>query len=267
MALYIFEVALRNVTDHGLTAKRGAGWMDDDKTLTIKYQSNCVTKAREQLTRDGKPATTAKWWPNRISTLGFSFWRRSHHLWQICGRFFRRAAFKQQHRFGLDDFRPCGIGSHTTDPSWRHSGRRYADINHLDGWLSPSAAAWINETLEWPPSFPACLSGYGCGNEATRVRPRARIFASLKRCTGMRAEPSAQVVYRASHLRRAFAVPRGRRDHAEMARSARWHRLPQWRGAEIGAVEIVGRAGYTTIRASALRPVRRRPSAGMRQEN
>src|SRR5882757_7927111 len=83
MALYICSRSLCNVTDRRLRTKRGAGWMDDDKTLTIKYQSDCVTKGREQLARDGKPATHGQ----MVAELNFGFWgslfgRRSHHLWQ-----------------------------------------------------------------------------------------------------------------------------------------------------------------------------------------
>src|SRR6202022_1170814 len=88
--LHMLEVALRNVADRQMTAKRGAGWMEHDKTLTIKYQTDCVTKAREQLNRDGKPATHGQ----MVAELNFGFWgslfgRRSHHLWQDLRRIFQ----------------------------------------------------------------------------------------------------------------------------------------------------------------------------------
>jgi hypothetical protein len=33
--------------------------------------------------------------------------------------------------------------------------QRYADITTLTGWLSASAAAWINETSEWTAVYPS----------------------------------------------------------------------------------------------------------------
>jgi hypothetical protein len=155
--LHMLEVALRNVSDRQLTAKRGVGWMDDAQALTIKYQSDCVTKARENLARDGKACTHGQ----MVAELNFGFWgslfgRRSHHLWQDLRPIFQtrgiqRNSIAQQ----LDDFRALRNRVAHYEPILALPlAQRYADITTLTGWLSPSAAAWINETSEWPAVYP-----------------------------------------------------------------------------------------------------------------
>jgi hypothetical protein len=173
--LHMLEVALRNVTDRRLTTKRGAAWMDDDKTLTIKYQSDSVTKAREQLTRDGKPATHGQ----MVAELNFGFWgslfgRRSHHLWQDLRPIFQTGGI-QRHSIALqlDDFRALRNRVAHYEPILALPlAQRYADITTLTGWLSPSAAAWINETSEWTAVYPGVpILVTDAETKQTRVSP------------------------------------------------------------------------------------------------
>jgi hypothetical protein len=153
----MLEVALRNVVDRRLTTKRGPGWMDDDKTLPIKYQSDCVAKAREQLTRAGKAATHGQ----MVAELNFGFWgslfgRRSHHLWQDLRPIFQTGGIQRSSiALQLDDFRALRNRVAHYEPILALPlAQRYADITTLTGWLSPSAAAWINETSEWTAVYP-----------------------------------------------------------------------------------------------------------------
>lgn len=155
--LHMLEVALRNVADRQLVVKRGVDWLDDDKTLTIKYQSDCVTKARENLTRDGKPATHGQ----MVAELNFGFWgslfgRRSHHLWQDLRPIFQAKGIQRNSiAVQLDDFRALRNRVAHYEPILALPlAQRYADITTLTGWLSPSAAAWINDTSEWPTVYP-----------------------------------------------------------------------------------------------------------------
>jgi hypothetical protein len=48
--------------------------------------------------------------------------------------------------------------------------QRYADIVTLTGWLSPSAAAWINDTSTWPTTYPGVPILVTAGGQ-TRVSP------------------------------------------------------------------------------------------------
>jgi Abi-like protein len=155
--LHMLEVALRNVADRQLTAKRGPDWMDDPQTMTTKYQQDCVTKARENLHRDGKPATHGQ----MVAELNFGFWgslfgRRSHHLWQDLRPIFQTRGIQRNHiAQQLDDFRALrNRVAHYEPIVALPLAQRYADITTLTGWLSPSAAAWISDTSEWPNVYP-----------------------------------------------------------------------------------------------------------------
>jgi hypothetical protein len=155
--LHMLEVGLRNVADRQLTAKRGAGWMDDPNTLSVKYQQDCVTKARDQLHRDGKPATHGQ----MVAELNSGFWRslfgrRSHALWQDLRPIFQTRGI-QRHSIAqqLDDFRALRNRVAHYEPILALPlAQRYADITTLTGWLSPSAAAWTNETSDWGAVYP-----------------------------------------------------------------------------------------------------------------
>lgn len=155
--LHMLEVSLRNVADRQLTSKRGADWMDDARTLTTGYQQNCVVKAREQLYRDGKPATHCQ----MVAELNFGFWgslfgRQSHHLWQDLRPIFQsRGIQRNSIALQLSDFRGLrNRVAHYEPVLALPLAQRYADITTLTGWLSPSAAAWINDTSEWAEVYP-----------------------------------------------------------------------------------------------------------------
>jgi hypothetical protein len=155
--LHMLEVALRNVADRQLIVKRGANWMDDAATLTTRYQIDCVTKARDQLHRDGKPATHSQ----LVSELNFGFWgslfgRRSHPLWQDLRPIFQaRGIQRNSIASQLDDFRALRNRVAHYEPILALPlAQRYADIITLTGWLSPSAAAWINDTSDWATVYP-----------------------------------------------------------------------------------------------------------------
>lgn len=155
--LHMLEVALRNVADRRLTAKRGADWMDDAGTLTVPYQQTCVIKAREQLTRDRKAGTHSQ----MVAELNFGFWsslfgRRSAHLWGDLRPIFQTGGLQRQTiNLQLEDFRALRNRVAHYEPILALPlAQRYADITTLTGWLSPSAAAWINDTSAWGDVYP-----------------------------------------------------------------------------------------------------------------
>lgn len=155
--LHMLEVALRNVADRQLVVRRGANWMDDPATLTVHYQQNCVVKAREQLTRDRKAGTHSQ----MVAELNFGFWsslfgRRSHHLWGILRPIFQTGGLHRQTiNLQLEDFRALRNRVAHYEPILALPlAQRYADITTLTGWLSPSAAAWINDSSEWAQVYP-----------------------------------------------------------------------------------------------------------------
>jgi hypothetical protein len=82
--------------------------------------------------------------------LGALFGRRSHHLWQDLRPIFQAKGI-QRNRIAiqLDDL--CALRTrveHYEPILALPLSQRYADITTLTDWLSPSAAAWINETSE-----------------------------------------------------------------------------------------------------------------------
>ena len=155
--LHMLEVALRNVTDLRLTAMRGVDWMDDPATLTTNYQRLCITKAREQLARGRKAGTHGQ----MVAELNFGFWssllgRQSHHLWGDLRPMFQAKGI-QRHSIApqLSDFRTLRNRVAHYEPILALPlAQRYADITTLTGWLSPGAAAWINDTSEWAAAYP-----------------------------------------------------------------------------------------------------------------
>lgn len=156
--LHMLEVALRNVADRRLTDTHGGDWMDDNKVLVTDYQQNCVKKAREQLTRDGKAATHGQ----MVAELNFGFWgsllgRRSNHLWGNCLRQIFQTQSLQRHSVAsqLADFRVLRNRVAHYEPILALPlAQRYADITTLTGWLSPSAANWIATTSKWSDVYP-----------------------------------------------------------------------------------------------------------------
>ncbi len=172
--LHMLEVALRNVADRQLTAKRGADWMDDSNTLTTGYQQNCIVKAREQLQRDRKASTHGQ----LVAELNFGFWgslfgRQSHHLWQDLRPIFQARGIQRPGiATQLADFRVLRNRVAHYEPILALPlAQRYADITTLTGWLSPSAAAWINDTSEWPDVFPGVPILVTDAEKQTRVSP------------------------------------------------------------------------------------------------
>lgn len=156
--LHMLEVALRNVADRQLTAKRGVDWMDDPKVLVTGYQKGCIEGAREQLKRDRKAGTHGQ----MVAELNFGFWcslfgPKSSHLWGADLRPIFRTKGLQRHSVAsqLADFRMLRNRVAHYEPILALPlAQRYADITTLTGWLSPSAAAWINDTSDWPKVYP-----------------------------------------------------------------------------------------------------------------
>lgn len=173
--LHMLEVALRNVADRQLTAKRGLGWMDDAGTLTTAYQQNCIVKAREQLTRDRKAGTHGQ----MVAELNFGFWgslfgRQSHHLWQDLRPIFQaRGIQRPSIALQLADFRVLRNRVAHYEPILALPlAQRYADITTLTGLLSPSAAAWINDTSDWGAVYPGVpILVTDAATNQTRVSP------------------------------------------------------------------------------------------------
>jgi hypothetical protein len=173
--LHMLEVALRNVADRQLTAKRGAAWMDDAKTLTTKYQTGCITKARDQLHRDGKPATHGQ----LVAELNFGFWgslfgRRSHHLWQDLRPIFQAKGIQRNNiAQQLGDFRALRNRVAHYEPILALPlAQRYADVTTLTGLLSPSAAAWTHQNSDWPNVYPGVpILVTDAQSNQTRVSP------------------------------------------------------------------------------------------------
>lgn len=172
---HMLEIALRNVGDRQLTARRGADWLDDANTLTTGYQQNCVVKARDQLQRDRKAGTHGQ----MVAELNFGFWgslfgRQSHHLWQDLRPIFQTRGIQRPGiATQLADFRVLrNRVAHYEPILTLPLAQRYADITTLTGWLSPSAAAWINDTSEWAavyPGVPILVTDAATGQ--TRVSP------------------------------------------------------------------------------------------------
>jgi hypothetical protein len=132
--------------------------MDDAPTLSVDYQRICVAKAREQLARDSKACTHGQ----MVAELNFGFWsslfgRRSHHLWQHLRPIFQTTGIQRSDiATQLDHFRTLrNRVAHYEPIIGLPLAQRYADITTLTGWLSPSAAAWINQTSQWPQVYPA----------------------------------------------------------------------------------------------------------------
>jgi hypothetical protein len=155
--LHMLEVALRNVADTKLTTVYGNDWMDDANVLKNHYQQTCIRKAREQLARDKKAGTHGQ----MVAELNFGFYsslfgRNSHHLWQHLRPIFQteklqRTSIAQQ----LSDFRTLRNRVAHYEPIVQLPlAQRYADIVTLTGWLSPSAAAWINKASTWATVYP-----------------------------------------------------------------------------------------------------------------
>lgn len=173
--LHMFEVALRNVADRALTNRYGVNWMDNAQVLVTTYQQGCVASARTTLQRDRKPATH----PQMVAELNFGFWSslfgpQSHHLWQALRPIFQATGI-QRHGIArqLSDFRALRNRVAHYEPILQLPlAQRYADITTMTGWLSPSAAAWIQQTSTWPqvyPAVPILITDAGTGQ--TRVSP------------------------------------------------------------------------------------------------
>jgi hypothetical protein len=156
--LHMLEIALRNVVDRRLTTTRGVDWMDDAGALPVLYQQRCVDTARAQLTKDRKAGTHSQ----IVAELNFGFWsslfgRRSSHLWQDLRPIFQskgiqRPMINQQ----LEDFRALRNRVAHYEPILALPlAQRYADITTLTGWLSPSAAAWLNDSSHWGEVYPS----------------------------------------------------------------------------------------------------------------
>lgn len=156
--LHMFEVALRNVADRQLTTSYGASWLDDNNVLRENYQQTCVISVRASLVREGKQATHAQ----MVAELNFGFWsslfgRRSHHLWGNLRPIFQTRGI-QRHSIAehLKDFRTLrNRVAHYEPILGLPLAQRYADITTMTGWLSPSAATWINQTSTWTQVYPS----------------------------------------------------------------------------------------------------------------
>jgi hypothetical protein len=156
--LHMFEVALRNVVDGQLTARKGPGWLDDNNVLRTPYQQQCVTAARANLVREGKQATHGQ----MVAELNFGFWsslfgRQSHHLWQDLRPIFQTKGIQRPMIAAhLKDFRILrNRVAHYEPILGLPLAQRYADITTMTGWLSASAATWINQTSTWAQIYPA----------------------------------------------------------------------------------------------------------------
>lgn len=96
-----------------------------------------------------------------VAELNFGFWsslfgRRSHHLWHDLRPIFQTTGIQRNSlALQLDDFRALRNRVAHYEPILALPlAQRYADITTLTGWLSPSAAAWINGTSEWTAVYP-----------------------------------------------------------------------------------------------------------------
>jgi hypothetical protein len=123
-----------------------------------------------------------------VAELNFGFWaslfgRRSHHLWQDLRPIFQtRGVQRNGIAQRLDDFRALRNRVAHYEPLLALPlAQRYADITTLTGWLSPSAAAWINENVGVAGGVSRCTDlSYRSGNERDAgLAGRDRIFAGL----------------------------------------------------------------------------------------
>lgn len=155
--LHMFEVSLRNVIDRKMTEIYGVDWLDDTATLVTSYQQRCVEEAERTLRYAGKAGTH----PQMIAELNFGFYsslfgRDSHHLWQHLRTIFQTSGLQRgKIAAQLKDFRVLrNRVAHYEPILGLPLAQRYADITTMTGWLSPSAAAWIQKTSTWAAVYP-----------------------------------------------------------------------------------------------------------------
>jgi hypothetical protein len=158
----MLEVALRNVVDWKLSAALGSNWYDNATALSVdagtcQYQQACMVSARETLRRARKSGTHCE----IIAELNFGFWsslfgKGTHVLWGTLRPAFQ-AGGVQRHEIAqqLRDLRILRNRIAHYEPILAiPQGQRYASITTLTGWLSPSAAAWINTSSNWGAIYP-----------------------------------------------------------------------------------------------------------------
>jgi hypothetical protein len=157
--LHMLEITLRNIADRALTTAFGMDWMDDRAALVTNYQQRCVADAYNDLMREGKAATHAQ----MVAELNFGFWSSlfgrtpGNHLWRVLRPIFQTKGLQRSDIAAqLKDFRLLrNRVAHYEPIIALLLAQRYADITTLTGWLSPSAAAWINHTSTWGTIYPA----------------------------------------------------------------------------------------------------------------
>lgn len=179
--LHMLEVALRNVSDRALADVFGADWMDDPAVLTTAYQQRCVEIACDNLLREKKAATHAQ----MVAELNFGFWSSlfgrtpNNHLWRVLRPIFQTKGLQRSDIAAhLKDFRILRNRVAHYEPILALPlAQRYADITTLTGWLSPSAAAWINHTSTWAAVYPAVpILTVDATTGETRFAPAAEPF-------------------------------------------------------------------------------------------
>jgi len=157
--LHMLEITLRNVADRAMTTAFGVDWMDDPAALVTNYQQRCSVDAYNNLMREGKAATHAQ----MVAELNFGFWSSlfgrtpNNHLWRVLRPIFHAKGLQRSGIAAqLKDFRLLrNRVAHYEPIIALPLAQRYADITTLTGWLSPSAAAWINHTSTWATIYPA----------------------------------------------------------------------------------------------------------------
>lgn len=156
--LHMLEVALRNVTDRKLTAVYGPGWLDNPAVLTSAYQRRCVSDARAQLQREGKAANHSQ----MVAELNLGFWtslfgREAHLLWGALRPIFQAKGIQRGTIAAqLRDVRHLRNRIAHYEPILALPlAQRYASITTLTGYLSPTAAAWIQQHSDWQAIYPS----------------------------------------------------------------------------------------------------------------
>lgn len=179
--LHMLEIALRNVSDRALTTVFGLDWMDDTTVLVTPYQQRCVAEARSNLIRERKVATHAQ----MVAELNFGFWSSlfgrtpNNHLWRVLRPIFQTGGLQRGVIAAqLKDFRLLrNRVAHYEPIIALPLAQRYADITTLTGWLSPSAAAWINQNSTWASIYPAVpILTVDAATGATRLAPTVLPF-------------------------------------------------------------------------------------------
>ena len=154
--LHMLEVTLRNSIDGQFQKIYGANWLCGTSVGLSRYQVECISKAKQTLARQGKPAPH----DTMVAELNFGFWvsflgKQSYTQWQHLRPMFKAPKLQRAQIAGsLDQLRDLRNRIAHYEPILSLPlDERYLSIIELIGWMQPDAAAWIVQTSDWQRVF------------------------------------------------------------------------------------------------------------------